>query len=746
MITIERAYRLLDSGLSLVTVNNEKKATIQWSIYQTKQITKDELKKNYDKPSTSNIALICGFADVEILDVDLKVFQTLKEQSDFWDEFYQCVRDNIDDFDLKFAVYKTINQGYHIIYKCTEIQGNQKLAVLKGHERAVIETRGRGGYAIVYDNQIGKLDYSELNYISTRDREILINIARSYHYIEPEQVPQPKPKNQPRTWADEVTPWTDYNQRVSIFDVIGDQFRIVDNLSKHYTILRNGGESSHSGYVYKDSGCMYLFSTGTIYPHEQLISPFKAYAYKYHRGNMSQAAKDLYQQGYGSRLKPKVQPTISEPLPTPGAFPIEIFPQGIQEYMIACNKTLGSSIDYMGCAMIWMVSVIVGNSIHVKAKSNWIDSAVLWLAIVGKAGVGKTPSIKNIIKPLTHRNGKIIKAYYQALDKYNEYCKLSDQDKKQREQVNKPRKEQFIANDITLEALVDLHQENPHGIGVFKDELNGWFKDMNKYRAGSDLEFWLSTWSGQPAHLNRLTRPGSFVEMPFISVLGGIQPSILSTFYSNENKENGFVDRMLLTYPETEVQYYNDEELSSDLEAWYNGTILAFFDQMRNRYTDYTPEGDIAPMRAFFDSEAAQEWKSIFNSIVDIERGDHETEYIKAMLPKQKSYIPRFALLIHLLNSFVEGRKDTNMLVIGRESVKKAHLLSQYFIEMAKKVRFDGENEAKMKDLVSNYKSPQLALKKALEEMPNSTNSALAAAFGVSKRTIMRWKEEIKGG
>ena len=77
-----------------------------------------------------------------------------------------------------------------------------------------------------------------------------------------------------------------------------------------------------------------------------------------------------------------------------------------------------------------------------------------------------------------------------------------------------------------------MHQEVTTGVGVFKDELAGWLKDMNKYRDGSDLEFWLSTWSGTSVNVNRLTRVGSFVENPFIPVIGGIQPAVLNELYN----------------------------------------------------------------------------------------------------------------------------------------------------------------------------------------------------------------------
>src|SRR5690606_34667510 len=86
-----------------------------------------------------------------------------------------------------------------------------------------------------------------------------------------------------------------------------EDFDIVRNLDKIVVIRRKGAQSPHSGYVYKNSGCMYLFSTATIYPHEKLISPSLAYAYKYHNGDLKKASLDLYKQGYGTRSKDAIE-------------------------------------------------------------------------------------------------------------------------------------------------------------------------------------------------------------------------------------------------------------------------------------------------------------------------------------------------------------------------------------------------------------------------------------------------------
>ena len=68
-----------------------------------------------------------------------------------------------------------------------------------------------------------------------------------------------------------IKPWDDYNSKISIFDIISDTFEVVRNIKDKYIIRRFNATSAHSGYVYKNSGCMYLFSTGTIYPNEKLI-------------------------------------------------------------------------------------------------------------------------------------------------------------------------------------------------------------------------------------------------------------------------------------------------------------------------------------------------------------------------------------------------------------------------------------------------------------------------------------------
>ena len=108
-------------------------------------------------------------------------------------------------------------------------------------------------------------------------------------------------------------------------------------------------------------------------------------------------------------------------------------------------------------------------SLKVEVKKGWLENATVWVSCVGKAGLGKTPSINNIIFPLKKINNKEIKNYIKERQKYEAYEKLDKKEKETSEVIKEPIKTQFIVNDVTLEALVELHEENKNAIGVFKD-------------------------------------------------------------------------------------------------------------------------------------------------------------------------------------------------------------------------------------------------------------------------------------
>ena len=720
-----------------------------WEEYQEIKIEKDLLNKIVDNNEVYSVGLITGYDYLEVIDVDLKVFSTTTEKNDFWNEYLGALRESIYDFDNKFVLYKTISGGYHILYKSKRVEPSKKIAILKGHKQAVIETKGRFGYVVAYpDNKVTERTYFDVDFITDEDREILWNISKAYNHEEPKEEPIKK-ATKAAFKSDGLTPWEDFNNQINIIDIVcPDDFYIPKGgyKSKYTLIKRHGSSAAHSGYVFKDTGCLYLFSTGTQYPHETLISPYHAYTIKNHNGDFSASAKDLYEQGFGDRIKhEELKPIIKEkPVVEDTEFPIDVFPEEIQFYIKECADKLQMNVDYMGCSLLWLISVICGNSFEIEVKTGWREKGVLWLSLVGQAGVGKTPSIDRIIYPLQKINKKQIKQYLDDRKKFDEFESLT---KKERNDlygenyvVEKPKKTQFIVNDITLEALVDMHQENDNAVGVFKDELAGWLKDMNKYRAGSDLEFWLSTWSGKSVNVNRMSRAGSFVDKPFIPVLGGIQPSIFNNLNTEETKENGFVDRILMSYPNAKADYYVDAEMDYAAIQWYEEIITKFFYEVKKN--SERKDGEIVPTVVKLTGLAKEEWVRIFNDITDKQNNDEENQYLKSMYPKQKSYVPRFALLINVMKSFFRGWQDVEKADI--DSILKAEKLSNYFVNNAKKIKIDKSETDEIKSTMKDSRNNFDKVKAIYNNDHDFNRTKVAELLGVSRQMIYKIVKKIE--
>jgi len=695
-----------------------------------------EIEKDYEDIKTVGFCLITGFNDLEVIDIDTKILPTKKEKDDFLKEYFAILENHIDNFYDKVCIVKTQSGGFHILFKSKSLEGNLKVAKPKGYKEALIETRGKGGLVHIY-NQVKGLQYHEIDYISDKERKMLFDISRSYNY---EEVVAPKVLKQPTIIQDGVTPWDDFSNKNSVLDICSDDFDVVKHGRTSIFIKRKGAESAFSGHIFDDSGKMFLFSTGTIYPHEKPLSSFDVYVYKYHNGDYSAATKQAYFDGYGSRYIKEEKPIILDIEPVvleKCDFPIHIFPKEIQVYINECNNKLNASVDFMSVSFLWLMSVLIGNTLKVQVKNGWVDSPILWISVIGEAGVGKTPDLKLILKPLLDLNSQEIKRYAKRQKEFKAYDKMSKEDKDINATVEAPIKSQLIVDDITIESLIDIHSYNPKSIGVFKDELAGWFKDMNKYRDGSDKERFLSAWSGDSIVLNRKTAEDAYVENPFIPILGGIQPSIFKEFQTSENQSNGFLDRMLFCDPKKTAAYPKEEEIDPLLITEYRDVIFRIKEEIDNSLT-IIEDGVIKPYIIKLNKEAKEEYSRSHCALIDLMNSDDELNHHKGMFAKQITYIPRFALLIEFVNCIF---KDEYPKVITKDSIVKATELSNYFISMAKNNKSENKEDYKIKEFINKHKgktNKQIALL-LVEALPNVSKVKLAETMEVSRNTFYKY-------
>jgi hypothetical protein len=730
---------LLNKGFSIIPIqeykDNHKPNLFSTTPFYTDAANLLQFDGWYKDKKTVSFGLLTGQSDVEAIDIDSKILKTKQDRDSFLKEYFGLLENHIDDFYKKFCIVKTQSGGFHILYKSKLVTGNKKIAKPKGYKEALIESRGLKGFVYIY-NVVKGLQYNQIDYVSDEDRKMLWQISETYDYKE---VIQPKAiKKRQTITQDGLTPWDDFASKNSILDICSDDFDIVKHGKKSTMIRRKGADSAFSGHIYDDTGKMFLYSTGTIYPHETPLNSFDVYVFKHYGGDRSEATKQAYSDGYGDRYKPTNDKPITEVTPLINTeFPLHIFPKAIQQYVTECNQKLNASVDFMCVSYLWLMSVLIGNTLKVKVKNGWIDSPILWISVIGTAGVGKTPDIKLILKPLLDLNSQEIKRNIKRQKEYKEYQNMSKEDKEVNGTKEEPIKTQMIVDDITMESLIDMHSYNPKSIGVFKDELAGWFKDMNKYRDGSDKERFLSAWSGDSIVLNRKTADDSFVESPFIPILGGIQPSIFKEFQTSENKHNGFMDRMLFCDPKKEAQYPPTEELSQDLINQYRDVIIEVKKVVDRDLTEVV-EGVCIPKVLELTPGAKKEYNKSHRALIDLMKSEDELSNHVGMFAKQITYIPRFALILEFVSNIYN---DSHASVITEKSIKDATELSNYFISMAKNNNTESKQGNSLSSYVTKHKDKSIAelSKMTVKQFPNVKKKDIADSLDISVRTLHRY-------
>ncbi len=416
------------------------------------------------------------------------------------------------------------------------------------------------------------------------------------------------------------------------------------------------------------------------------------------------------------------------------SFPIDIYPEPIQRIIIALNTGLQFPVDYISASMIFAVSVAIGNSFKVEVKRGWQESSVIYLALVGRPGTNKTHPLKFALKPLLDQDETSYQSYLNQKLEYDNFKRSKNKDILPTEDSPpvKPTLKKYIISDVTPEALANVHENNKRGIGVYVDELAGWFKNFNKYNSGSEQEFWCSNWSGSPIIIDRKTSEPSYIKQPFISVCGTIQPGILNEMAKDNRGLNGFIDRILFAMPEgTRKEQWTEQEIDPQhITNWY--TII-------NRLIETPAATDAtAPDNQKILRFNAQAFASLsqWQKTNTFKCNETENEVLSGIYTKLEIYCIRFCLINQLLHSACSNETTEE---ITEVAVQGAIKLIEYFRESATSAYMILYESSPVDQLTSDKKKLYEALQAFVKTADVITK---ARDFGISERTARRMLSE----
>ncbi len=363
-----------------------------------------------------------------------------------------------------------------------------------------------------------------------------------------------------------------------------------------------------------------------------------------------------------------------------GDFPLGALPMKIQRIVREANDCYGYPVDYLAGAMLVAVGLGIGNTHFARLKGKWDESAILFMALVGRPGACKSHPLNFAIRPFSELDGAATRAYIKACEEYERQRELPMKERSEPHPVA-PVCKRFLISDATPEAMLLIHSQNLRGICMWNDELAGWFKNFNRYNKGSDEEYWLKLFNANPSFSDRKGVKNSvYISRPFVSVVGTIQNGILNELAQGSRSSNGFIDRLLFVIANNQdKQPWSDKEPTFDIEkAW--AEIISKFVAMP--YTTDENGCVLAEILPFATDAKARLYQWQRENTDDCNRA--ESDALKGVYNKFDFHAIRFCLILQMAR-WACGEADKTE--IDLVSVENAVSLVNYFKATAKRVQ-----------------------------------------------------------
>lgn len=300
------------AGLNVLAIENKRPIPAQWKKWQADPQPEAFVDALFGDGSRTGIGIVCGFGDVECLDFDdpetydavitaaaAAGITILQDMVDGWSE-------------------RTPKRGGHVIYRCSAVDGNTKIARRADPDdpkivKALIETRGVGGQVVVSPSY-GSAHPSGLPYIrisggpammvriTPEQRTALFGFLRIFDEMPAKEFDRQKTTSNQESGGrpgDEYNASFDRQKWNDILTAGGWAFVHSHGQIDYYR--RPGKSEGISASVNWDGKMRFRCFTSSTMLEEGMYSPFAYFAFIEHAGDWKAATKLLAAQGFGKQ-------------------------------------------------------------------------------------------------------------------------------------------------------------------------------------------------------------------------------------------------------------------------------------------------------------------------------------------------------------------------------------------------------------------------------------------------------------
>lgn len=404
---------------------------------------------------------------------------------------------------------------------------------------------------------------------------------------------------------------------------------------------------------------------------------------------------------------------------TPKELPISILRLEVQRTIEHYTETFQCSRDFVTSAVFCIVGTLCGKHVTVF-DGVYRNHPNMWICHVGTSGSCKSHAVKRLLRPVLQENYRRCEG---ASDKHmgsTQGC------------GNTVAKEnRLTVSDVTPEGLYQVlfwKSQSNDGLLLYRDEIRGFIDDIGRYHNSGEISNYLSIWDGTSFSVVRKTQTSMDVMDPFLSIMGGVQPTVLGKMFKTDRAEDGFVQRWLFVYPDAQKRpLYSKCPLDSKYEAIWNEIVSRLL--------------KMEDMEFVLSEEAEQVYIDYFNDT--ILRADGADDYVSSLLAKLRIHVLKWCAVVHVL-SCTEGAESfalpTSMVITAEEM--------QYSVECMRYFEYCGVKALKI--ILGDSLSPRLTKNQVIKELvsvfgkDNINISSLAEGIGTSRQYVSKIINNMK--
>ncbi len=458
---------------------------------------------------------------------------------------------------------------------------------------------------------------------------------------------------------------------------------------------------------------------------------------------------------------------LLDALPAVEPLPMEALPPSLGAFVADVADRMQCPPDFVAVPLIVALGSVLGRQIAIapKRSDNWTEHANLWGCIVGNPGVLKTPAMNEALRPLHELELAAFKdfegelanwkrdrvateirasAAKQRATKDAKHGNAFDVDAMLIPDQKEPEPRRYVVNDATVEALGDVLIRSPNGVLAYRDELAGLVRSFDRPGHEGARGFYLSGFTGKESYtFDRIGRGKNLrIEAVCLSVLGSIQPAILSECLREAAEESGGDGMMsrfsLLVWPDVTRKWRNVDRQPDAQATRRVGDIFERFDLISAACVGATERLSGVPVLRFDDEAQAlfDAWRETFEleSRSAVEEGEHPS--LVAHWQKYRKLVPALALIFHLAECDEGGpvRVEALRFALAWHTYLKSHARRAYAGVITPEMR--GARELLRRIQSGGLKSPF----RAREVYRNGwRNLATPAAVGRAINVLMEY-------